>query len=156
MRYSPAGQFELPLPAAEAIWLFTPEGERKWAPGWNPTYPDGEPSEAPGTVFTTAAHDTKTIWVIVKIDRSGGSATYARVTPGHHAGTVRVQCMDIRPGHSTVSVSYDMTLLGNGHTSGFDTYAPAQFTEMLQDWSDRIGSYLQTQIEKHRQARTEL
>ena len=77
MKHVSSGQFELPLSAAEAIWLFTPEGERVWEPGWNPQYPAGDPSEAPGTVFTTAAHSSETIWVIVEIDRSEGSATYA-------------------------------------------------------------------------------
>lgn len=144
MKHVSSGQFELALPASEAIWLFTPEGERKWAPGWSPVYPAGDPSEAPGTVFVTDAHDTETIWVIIEIDRHGGSAAYARLTPGRHAGTVRVQCTDVRPGHSTVNVSYDMTLLGDAHTSGFDAYAPAHFADMMLDWSTRIESYLQT------------
>jgi hypothetical protein len=146
VKHVSSGQFELPLSAAEAIWLFTPEGERKWVPGWNPTYPAGDPSEAPGTVFMTAAHGTETIWLILELDRSGRSATYGRLTPGHHAGMVRVQCLDTRPGHSTVSVSYDMTLLGDSATSGFGAYAPAPFADMMQDWSNRIGTYLQTQI----------
>ena len=51
------GQFELPIAAAEAINLFTPEGERAWAPGWSPEYPAGEASESTGTVFTTDDRD---------------------------------------------------------------------------------------------------
>ena len=142
MRHESSGQFELPLPAAEAIWLFTPEGERVWAPGWNPTYPDGHPAEAPGTVFTTAAHGSLTIWVIIEIDRPGGSVTYARVTPEHHAGTVRVRCVDARPGYSTVFVRYDMSLLGDRASSGFDAYAPDHCEDMLRDWSRAIRAYL--------------
>ena len=49
-----AGQLELDLTPHEAIELFTPEGERSWAPGWSPVYVDAEPNETPGTVFTTA------------------------------------------------------------------------------------------------------
>ena len=30
--------FELPLPMPEAFRFFEPEGERAWAPGWNPAY----------------------------------------------------------------------------------------------------------------------
>jgi hypothetical protein len=142
VRHESTGQFELPLPAAEAIWLFTPEGERVWAPGWNPVYPAGDPSEASGTVFTTAAHGLETIWVIIEIERSGGAATYARLTPGHHAGMVRVRCVDARPGHCTVTVSYDMSLLGDRDASGFDAYAPAHFEDMMRDWSRAIRAYL--------------
>ncbi len=146
MKHASSGQFELPLPAAEAIWLFTPEGERVWAPGWNPHYAAGDPSEAPGTVFTTAAHGSQTIWVIVEINRSGGSATYARLTPAHHAGLVSVQCVDAQPGYSTVTVSYDMSLLGDRDSSSFDAYAPTRFDEMMGDWSEAIRTYLQSQI----------
>lgn len=145
MRRTSSGEFDLPLSAAEAIWLFTPEGERAWSPGWSPRYATGESSEAPGTVFTTVAHDTETIWVIVEISRTGGLATYARVTPGHHAGIVSVQCVDTRPGHTTVTVSYDMSLIGDLDSSGFDAYAPAQFEEMMRHWSEAIESYLQSQ-----------
>ena len=144
MKYASTGQFELPLPAAEAIWLFTPEGERVWAPGWNPQYAAGDPSEEPGTVFTTVAHGSETVWVIVEINRSIGSATYARLTPGHHAGIVSVQCVDAQPGYSTVTVSYDMSLLGDRDSSGFDTYAPTHFDEMMRNWSGAIREYLQS------------
>ena len=145
MRQTSSGQFQLPLSAVEAIWLFTPEGERVWAPGWNPQYGTGESSEAPGTVYTTTAHGLQTIWVIVDIDRSGGSASYARVTPGHHAGIVSVRCDDAQPGYSTVTVSYDMSLLGGGGPSGLGAYAPEPFAEMMGDWSKAIGTYLDTQ-----------
>src|SRR5262249_47894283 len=54
------GRFELPLPPAEALPFFTPEGERAWAgPAWNPVYPDpgaAVDDSAPGTVFTTESH----------------------------------------------------------------------------------------------------
>ena len=34
-----------------------------------------------------------------------------------------VQCVDAQPGYSTVTVSYDMSLLGDRDSSGFDVYA---------------------------------
>ena len=145
MRYSSSGKFYLQIPANEAVRLFTPEGERAWVPEWNPHYATGEPSEAPGTVFTTRTHGSSTIWTIVEIDRSAGSATYARVTPDHHAGLVRVQCADTQAGRCSVTVSYDMSLLGEEHSSGFDAYEPAQVKEMLRGWAEAIGAYLADQ-----------
>jgi hypothetical protein len=51
------GQFTLPISVENAMSLFTPEGERRWAgPSWDPVYPiPGAASDdsAPGTVFTT-------------------------------------------------------------------------------------------------------
>ena len=144
MRYDASGRFQLPLSAAEAVGLFTPEGERDWAPGWDPEYATGSPSEAAGTVFMTAAHGSQTIWVILEIDRSGGSASYARVTPGHHGGLVRVQCVDAGPGHCSVEVFYEMSLLGDRDSANFDAYAPARFPEMMDQWSGAILDYLAT------------
>ena len=92
MRRVVSGHFELTVPAKEAIGFFTPEGEKDWVPGWNPTYPAGEPSEKPGTVFITDVGGMHTIWLIQEIDRSGCTAGYSRVTPNHHAGTVKISC----------------------------------------------------------------
>ncbi len=146
-----SGQFELPLPAAEAIWLFTPEGERVWVPGWDPQYAAGSPSEDPGTVFTTDVHGLETVWVIVEINRSLGSASYARLTPGHHAGMVSVQCVDAQPGYCAVKVSYEMSLLGDRESSGLEAYSPPDFDKMMQDWSGAIREYLEDQTSTKRE-----
>jgi hypothetical protein len=134
------GEFELPIPAAEAINLFTPEGERAWAPGWTPVYPAGEASESTGTVFTTAADGVETIWVVQKINRRNYSATYSRVTPGRHAGTVNVQCADVSDDECTVKVTYDLTLLPGADAAALDGYSDPSFGEMMNEWASRIRS----------------
>jgi len=141
MRLQSSGQFDVALPAADAIDLFTPEGERGWVPGWDPAYPTGQPSEDSGTVFVTMSGGVETTWVVLKIDRPGATAAYARTTPGHHAGVVRVGCADAANGHSTVEVAYDMTLLGND-PAGLDAYAEGRFDLMMQEWSDAIAAHL--------------
>jgi hypothetical protein len=98
----------VPLPAAEALHLFTPVGERAWAPGWDPVFPDGERGDgaAPGTVFLTGA----STWVVV--DREPDRVRYTRVTPGVRAGTVEVR---LRPdGADTLAdVTYVTTALND-------------------------------------------
>ncbi len=130
-----SGQFELPVPASEAIGLFTPEGERTWAPGWDPTYPAGEVSEDPGTVFVTNHGGRETIWLIEHLDRVDGTAAYARVTPERHAGTVRVRCNDQRKGGCIVSVEYHMTSLSPTDTHILDPYADRSFASMMDEWA---------------------
>lgn len=136
------GQFELPLAAREAMWLFTPEGERAWVPGWDPAYQAGRVSEAAGTVFTTSAGGIETTWVIVELDRPGGHARYARFTPDRHAGTVRVSCTDTRPGHCEVTVLYEMTAIGEAGSDVLDPYSPEQFEAMLEQWRGTVERYL--------------
>lgn len=138
MRRKAAGGFELPVSAADAIGLFTPEGERRWAPGWAPTYPAGEPSEAPGTLFITTHGDTETTWVITGIDRDEHTAAYARITPGRHGGTVRVRCDDRKAGRSSVFVEYDLTALSPEHSHALDRYSEEPFNAMMSQWSQAI------------------
>lgn len=138
-----SGQFDVPIPADEAIGLFTPEGERAWAAGWNPAYPAGEASESNGTVFTTEAGGVETIWVVHRINRRGYVATYSRVTPGHHAGTVKVQCVDQDDDDGcVVTVTYDMTLLPGGDPTDLDAYDDPSFAAMMQDWARRLTESL--------------
>ncbi len=141
MRLQSSGQFDVALPAADAIGLFTPEGERAWVPGWDPAYPDGQPSEDPGTVFVTLSLGVETTWVVLEIDRPTATAAYARITPGHHAGVVRVGCTDAATGRSTVLVVYDMTLLDTDPAE-LDAYSEDRFELMMQEWSDAVAAHL--------------
>ena len=61
IRHTLSGTVAVPLSPDEALALFTPAGERAWAPGWNPVYPAKEDT-TPGTTFTT--HEGRTFWVI--------------------------------------------------------------------------------------------
>lgn len=111
MRRSDSGDFRVALRVSEAMDMFPPEGERSWVPGWDPSYAGGVSSESAGTVFTTNVGGVNTIWLIVDLDRVRCVATCARVTPGHHAGTVHVACANAESGVCVVSVTYDMSAL---------------------------------------------
>lgn len=119
--------FPVPLPADRAMHLFTPVGERAWAPHWDPVFPAGEQGDgsAPGTVFLTG----DTHWVVTH--RTTGHIRYARVTPGVRAGTVDVQ---VRPhgATATAEVTYELTPLAEG-----DDYDPA-----IRDWEAAIAAAL--------------
>ena len=139
MRRVVSGGFELDLSARKAIRLFTPEGERDWVPGWSPTYPTGEPSETPGTVFTTDQGGIETVWLVQMINTDESTVAYSRVTPRHHAGTVRVSCDDNPDGRCTVSVTYDMSLLPGGSPAGLDGYDHPSFDKMMRHWSEALA-----------------
>lgn len=121
-----SGSFSLPTTAERAMPLFTAEGERAWAPGWDPVFACDPHPDEPGQVWTTHAHGVTTTWVTTA--RTATSATYARVTPGHSAGTVSVSIADTSSG-CEVTTTYDLTSLGDdlAHLEhGFD--------EMLLEW----------------------
>jgi hypothetical protein len=115
------GTITVPLPPEQAIALFTPEGERAWAPGWDPRHHSD-------TVFTTD-HAT---WVV--LDAPTGAVRYARFAPGHHAGTVEVHCRS-NGDHTEATVTYDLTALV---PDALDHFA-AGYDAMLADWERRIA-----------------
>jgi hypothetical protein len=93
VRATRSHSFIVPLPAAEAMRLFEPEGERIWAQGWDPqyVYPADGRTEA-GMVFTTAHAHEATTWIVTRHDPQAGVIEYLRITPGSRVATVLVQC----------------------------------------------------------------
>ena len=130
-RSAQSGIIYVPLPPERAFDLFTAEGERLWAPGWDPKML----SEA---VFLTGHGGEETIWTIVEADRHSGRFCYSRVSPGVRAGTVRVSLSPDGSG-SRVGVSYDMTALGPLGVETVTKMSRAGFAAMLSDWERLIG-----------------
>jgi hypothetical protein len=129
MRIELTGSFELAAPSDRVMPLFTAEGERLWAPGWDPEWADVEHTHEPGEVWTTSGPPLTT-WVTV--DAGPDRVRYARVAPGDSAGTVAVACTAHTEG-TTVTVSYDLTALSpNGETRL--TAFEASYAEMLEHW----------------------
>jgi hypothetical protein len=131
--------FTIAIPPEEAITLFTPEGERLWAEGWNPTYRAPERTDEPGAVFVTSHGAHETTWVLV--DRRVASVQYARVTAGFAAGTVAVDLTDGEPGATRASVTYDLTALsdaGGAWLQAFD----ARYDHEIAGWGNHIAHAL--------------
>jgi hypothetical protein len=134
------GHFLLPLPLAEAVPLFTPEGERLWAgSSWDPIYAIPEAARdhsAPGTVFTTESTGGSATWIV--LERSSSGMRYARVAPGRIAGTITVTCTETaEPGQTRVSVTYDVTSL-SPEGAVFVEELEATYEEFLEDWRQQV------------------
>lgn len=130
--------FELPMAPQEAFHLFTPEGERAWAKGWEPRYlhpADGRTTA--GMVFTTGHGGEETLWTMTRHEPECGVAEYLRVTPGSRMGTVRVQCSESSAG-TRVSVTYALTALtpeGNAMLRELDA---ASYEAFIESWKASI------------------
>ena len=119
------GTVRVPLPPDEAIELFTPEGERRWVAGWDPSYPGGDEA-----VFLTGA----TTWVTV--ERGDHVRRYARVTPGVQAGTVSVRC-EPDGDHTIATVGYELTALSAA--AELEAFA-AGYDDFLAGWEPEIAA----------------
>lgn len=125
-RITCVSSFEIGLAPADAMELFTPEGERVWAgEHWDPRYPaalvHGATGGERGTVFVTAHDGEATIWVAM--GRDADSVTYARVPPRRLAGIVSVRCTPARDEATNVEVTYDTSSLSDAADAELDRFA---------------------------------
>ncbi len=139
-----AHEISVPLPAAEAIMLFTPKGEEAWIEEWRPTYLEPEDGGTRAEMlFTTGTGDEWTIWTCLAWEPEQGHARYLRVTPASRVAFVDVSC---RPAGSstTVRVEYRLVPLtdaGRAFVAGMDQ---AGFDEMIDGWAALIAAHLAT------------
>ena len=132
-----SARVRIPLPSADAaIHYFTPEGERLWAPGWDPSYPAGVPPDpAPGLVFETEAHGGRTTWVVTHV--APREMAYSRVVPGEQAGTVVVRCEP--DGDETVAhVTYRLTALSPAAAERLADFGD-DYPRLMSLWEQLIG-----------------
>ncbi|MEV0661230.1 hypothetical protein ACIBI3_09275 [Actinomadura luteofluorescens] len=146
-RHRLTGGLTVALPPGEAFHLFTAQGERRWAPHWEPSFPAPAADDAaPGTVFQTPDHDhgQTTTWIVVDAI-PGRRIRYARVTPGVSAGTVSV-VLDEAGDHSRVTVSYELTALSSDGAVHLRRFADG-YAAFLDAWQDAIAETLRNEAQ---------
>ena len=134
-----ATEITVGLPPEQAMALFTPEGERRWAEVWDPRYPEPDRREGAGAVFTTGHGGHQTTWIMV--DQAPGRVRYARVTEGMTAGTVAVDVVGSHEHSTQVRVIYDLTSLtpaGERWLESFD----ADYDAAIGSWATEIAAAL--------------
>lgn len=127
------------LPRSAALALFTAEGERAWAPDWQPTFPAPQRREGSGTVFLTEHGPQTTTWVMV--DHNEHGLRYARVTDGATAGTVAVTVLASEATHTRLRVSYDLSALTLDGARWLETFAEG-FDRYIAHWQTAIAAAL--------------
>lgn len=139
-RFRDTVTISVPLPADEAVQLFTARGERAWVEGWDPEFPAGEPTEeVEGTVFVTTAADRSTYWVVAA--RASRGVRYARTTPGFFAGTVEVRERRSDSRSTMVDVTYDLSALTPQGAAELDDFA-AGYEQEISAWAVAIETAL--------------
>lgn len=130
-----ARTFHLDAPVAAVVPLFTADGERAWAPGWNPQILSGDTER--GSAFrTVTAQGAETVWVVADYRPAQGRATYARVAAGSNVGLVDVDCRPGQAGGTDVTVRYTLTGLNDtGDAFVREFLSDAAYEAMIQTWA---------------------
>jgi hypothetical protein len=136
-----AATIRLQAPPVRAFPMFEPEGERAWAPGWDPTWLhplDGRARE--GGVFLTGAPGGETIWTMVAHEPPA-YVRYARVTPGVHAVMVDVRLRPADADETRAEITYTMTALS---PAGNDAVAEmaGRYDGWMMEWEQAINAAL--------------
>ncbi len=139
-RASHRHSFALPMPPAQAIAWFTPEGERGSAEDWDPAYvyPAAGVTEE-GMVFTTAAGGEATLWLLTRYEPDAGRAEYARVTHGSRIAMVKVLC-EAEGAQTRVTVSYTITALSDAGNEYVREMSARRFADYIDTWPEAIAS----------------
>ncbi len=127
-------------PPDQAIELFTPEGERTWADGWNPIYANIRTSYevGTGTVFTTEAHSVRRVWVVDQYDLQTGIVRYTVFTPDQSITRIEVR-VSPAPAGSIARVSYDRTAL-NAHADADVKHFSMHARMMQSEWQSALNA----------------
>ncbi len=126
--------FHLYAPRARVMPLFTAEGEREWAPGWEPTLLSG--AEQRGSTFLTVNHEGRTTtWIVIDYRPSEGRVSYARLAQGSNIGLVDVVCTEPLAGGTDVSVTYTLTpLCAEAEAFVRQFLSPQAYAHMIEEW----------------------
>jgi hypothetical protein len=126
--------FRLNAPPERVLPLFTAEGERKWAPGWEPVILSGAVER--GSAFVTRAQSgIETTWIVADYRPAEGRVSYARLAQGSNIGLVDVTCTAADGGGTVVSVRYTLTGVSEqGQAFVHEFLEPQHYARMIDEW----------------------
>jgi Polyketide cyclase / dehydrase and lipid transport len=126
--------FHLAAPRERVFPLFTAEGERSWAPGWEPKILSG--SRERGSAFITTGHNGSTVtWIVTDYRPTEGRVSYARLVQDSNIGIVDVVCTDAAGGGTDISVRYTLTPVSEAGQSFVGQFlTDPHYTTMIDEW----------------------
>jgi len=141
--------FRLEAPLARVFPLFTAEGERSWAPGWEPVMLSGAVER--GSAFSTRGHSgIETTWIVIDYRPAEGRASYARLAQGSNIGLVDVSCTQAEGGGTIVTVRYTLTGVSEqGRAFVREFLDPQHYAQMIDEWRVATSAVLARQPVSH-------
>ena len=137
------GHLTFNAPPTKVFPLFTPEGERHWAAGWNPEilYPRGSDAQE-GMLFRTHDHGG-TLWWLTRYAPKAFSVGYHFVAPDGLARHIEVRC---RAAGTGTEVEVTDTFIGlSDHGNEFvRSLDEKAYSEKMAHWHQAIARYLAT------------
>ena len=138
------GHLVFDAPLATVFPLFTPQGERHWAEGWDPQilFPRGR-DVAEGMVFQTRDQGDRLLtWTMTRYDEAAHSVAYNVVTPDFLVRRIEVRCRPASTARTQVEVTDSYVGLSSQGNGFIDQLTEAEYEKKMAIWKERIGRYL--------------
>jgi hypothetical protein len=126
--------------------LFTPEEEKKWAPGWDFTllYPQSGNIEK-NFMFLTREHDhaeRQALWIICNYKPLSYCIDFLRIEQGKKVGKIEIVCDDAGEGKTFAHVSYSYTSLSEEGNVFLESFTEDFYVDYISQWENAINYYL--------------
>lgn len=141
-----AGGFTVAAAIEEVFPLFSPLGEKRWVPGWNPEllHPPGAIWEQ-GLVFRTREEMGDAVWIVTRLDHAGHEVEYHRVEPGRYVARIRVRCRAVSERVTEASTSYEFIGLSDRGNADIVAMTQDGYAEKMSRWRAWIDELLAAQ-----------
>ena len=139
------GSFELDTSADRALLLFTPEGERAWAKGWDPKPmypPQADVAFETNAVFRVDEDGERSLWTIVDADLQKHIAEYIYVVEGERLSRVRVQIQPLDGKHCRVRVRYVHTATSEKGLHFVASVTEGSYAQKMRDWHRMVSAVI--------------
>jgi hypothetical protein len=139
--------FDIPRPVEEVFPLFSPEGEKRWAPNWDYKNIMGTTELSEDYVFLTRSHDhasADAIWLVKRYVPSEWFIQFYRVEPEDKVGVVTVRCSSISEQTTYVEVTYQYIPLSEKGRKFIDGFTVETFERFIDEWKDLLLRYFAT------------
>jgi hypothetical protein len=139
--------FDIPRPVEEVFPLFSPEGEKRWAPNWDYKNIMGTTELSEDYVFLTRSHDhasADAIWLVKRYVPSEWFIQFYRVEPEDKVGVVTVRCSSISEQTTYVEITYQYIPLSEKGRKFIDGFTVETFERFIDEWKDLLLRYFAT------------
>jgi hypothetical protein len=139
-------EFSLAAGIERVFHLFSPEGEKLWAPGWDYINIIGSIELGQDYAFLTDTHDhrsARAIWIISDYDPDNQHVSYYKIEPDQKIGKITVRCFRQSPTSTRVKVTYKYIGLSDSGNLFVQGFAKEAYTEFIGEWRSQLHDYLE-------------
>jgi hypothetical protein len=136
--------FKINQPVQAVFPLFTPEGEKLWAPGWDYDNLMGTAPLDEDYLFLTRSHDhaaNEAVWIVKTYIPERYRVQYYKIEPGEKVGIIEAACAPLSPASTEVQVSYRYVGLSETGNRFVERFTKKDYDAFIGEWKRLIESY---------------